>query len=110
MMNIDNASPDDDFEGLPGAELVRQGLRDLRAGELSEYALLMLVAGPRLRGLGIDLPKRDDVLRPFEHRFYEELERTHSAGAYSQYNSLIWRIVSFARALAREQAQSKYSV
>ena len=102
-MPVHKEPPEDDFEGLPGAELVRSGLTDLRAGRLSESALLLLVAAPRLRDLGIDLPEREGIQRPFEHRLYELLEQTHGAAAYSRYNSLIRRIVSFARALARER-------
>jgi hypothetical protein len=93
----------DGFEGLPGGELVRQGLDDLRAGEETELALLVLVAGPRLRDLGIDVSERETIRRPYEHRLYEKLTETCGDAAYSRYNSLIRRIVSFARALARER-------
>ncbi len=84
-------------EGLPGAELVEQGLRDLRAGRITEAALLLLVAGPRLRGLGVPIDEQP-ALRPYEHRLYSLVEERLGTGAHSYYNSLIRRIVSYARA------------
>ena len=90
---------EEELADLPGAELVLPGLRELRAGEPTEGALLVLIAGPRLRELGIDVPERSDIPRPYEHRLYELLEQTHGAGAYSRYGSLIRRVVSFSRAL-----------
>ena len=41
-----------DTSGLPGAELIQQGLDDLAAGRESEAALLVLIGRPRLRELG----------------------------------------------------------
>ena len=82
------------FEGLPGAELVRQGLIDLQNDTESKYSLLLSVAAPRLRGLHIDIPNLSCV-GSFEHRLYDVLEREYGDGAYSQYNALIRRIVSF---------------
>jgi hypothetical protein len=67
---------------------------------------LVLIAGPRLRNLGIRIPERDHP-RPFEHQLYELLEERLGSGAHSYYNSLIRRIVSFARALEREQSRPR---
>jgi len=57
---------------LPGEELVRQGLADLSNNWLSEPALLVLIAGPRLTRLGIAVPEAG-VPRPFEHMLYIRL-------------------------------------
>jgi len=83
---------------LPGQELVEQGLADLAQDRLSESAMLLLIAAPRLGHLGIDVPSRR-FARPIEHLLYEQIEERLGAGAHSHYNSLIRRIVSFARAL-----------
>jgi hypothetical protein len=91
------------FADLPGAELVVKGLRDLAAERASAEALLLLVAGPRLRALGIDVPPCTAAPRPYEHRLYELLERDYGADAFSRYNALIRRMTSFARALERRQ-------
>ena len=88
-----------DLSGLPGEELVRCGVDDLQAGKRTESALLMLVAGPRLRGLGIDVQEPGDIAPPYEHRLYEYLGERYGASGYRRYNAMIRRIVSFARAM-----------
>jgi hypothetical protein len=87
---------------LPGADLVEQGLADLAAGRTTEFSLLLLTAGPSLRRLGIEIPERLSE-RPFNHLLYEKLEERLGDGAYSYYNSLIRRIVSYAHALERRR-------
>lgn len=85
-------------DALPGADLIREGLRDLERGIESVPALLVLVGAPRLRDIGIE------VVDPFprdefaEHRLYELLAAEDSDGAHSRYNALIRRLVSFERA------------
>ena len=87
---------------LPGQELVERGLADLAEGRLTEVSLLLLIAAPRLRRLGLEVPETS-FPRPREHQLYARLEERLGTAAHSQYNSLIRRIVSFARALEREQ-------
>jgi hypothetical protein len=90
---------------LPGEDLVIQGLADLAKGVLSESALLVLVAGTRLRGLGIQVPEWK-LSEPYEHALYSLIEERLGTGAHSYYNSLLRRIVSYAHALEREQSRS----
>ena len=84
-------------DALPGADLIRDGLRDLANGVESVPALLVLVGAPRLRELGIE------VVDPFlhddfpEHRLYDLLAADDADGAHSSYNALIRRLVSFER-------------
>src|SRR5260370_287919 len=89
---------------LPGEELVEQGLADLAQDRVTDQSLLVLIAAPRLRRLGINAPDRR-FPRPCEHELYARLEERLGAGAHSHYNSLIRRIVSYAHALEREQPQ-----
>jgi hypothetical protein len=80
---------------MPGGDLVRQGLDDLRAGSETEAALLVSIGAPRLRRLGFDVPS------PFaapEHRLYLLLARAAGDAAHSRYNALVRRLVSFERA------------
>ncbi len=90
---------EDHFSDLPGGEIVIRGLTDLRAGITSPESLLVLIASPRLRNLGISVPFQNPAQPPHEHQLYSLLEQTMGAGAYSYYNSLIRRMVSFAHAL-----------
>lgn len=85
------------LDGLPGAEIIACGLRDLREGRESVEALLVAIGAPRLRRSGLDVPEhRFD--QP-EHRLYLLLAADHADAAHSRYNSLLRRLVSFERAL-----------
>jgi hypothetical protein len=82
-------------DAVPGEDLVRQGLADLRLGVESEAALLVSVGAPRLRRLGFD------VVSPLpdpEHRLYAWIARSGADAAHSRYNALLRRLVSFERA------------
>lgn len=88
---------------LPGADFVVRGLADLYLGNASEDALLVSIAAPRLRRLGLEvpeLPKRefDGLPEPYEHRLYDLLSEEDPARAHSRYNAVLRRMVSYARA------------
>ena len=95
-----------DAPRLPGQELVDQGLADLAQDLITDCALLVLIAAPRLRRLGIDVPERA-FPEPCEHLLYDRLDERLGLGDHSHYNSLIRRIVSYARALEREQSRKE---
>jgi hypothetical protein len=88
--------------GLPGHELVRAGLEDLAAGRETEAALLVAMAAPRLRALGIDVPAGGGSFP--SHRLYSLLSDSDS-GAHGRYNALVGRIASFARAAEHAAAR-----
>ena len=96
-------NPLDRHRGLPGAELVEQGLDDLAHNRQTDLSLLILIAAPRLSRLGIKIPETS-FPKPYEHELYARLEQRLDTGAHSYYNSLIRRIVSFERALERERS------
>jgi hypothetical protein len=85
-----------DLSIFPGGDLVVKGLEDLRQKKPTEEALLVAIAGPRLRSLGFDVEVPSDFDRPYEHALYEALERRMPNGAHAMYNSLIQKVVSFA--------------
>jgi hypothetical protein len=93
---------------IPGGELVAQGLNDIRSGCVTEHALLLLVASPRLARLGILVPPLPNVKppekEPYEHQLYSLLQ---DRGGYSMYNSLLRRMASFASCLEREKSGKK---
>lgn len=84
------------FDGLPGADILIEGLRDMDRGVESIASLPVAIGGPRLRRLGIAVPP--SAAHP-EHRFYSRLRGAHGDAAHSRYNALIRRLVSFERAL-----------
>ena len=90
------------IDHLPGADLVREGLRDLARGVESVPALLVSIGAPRLRRGGLTIP----VAAPdAEHRLYALLQRDFGDAAHARYNAWIRRLVSFERAL--ELSRSK---
>jgi hypothetical protein len=91
-----------DWVELPGGDLVREGLSDLRLGRETPLALLVAIGAPRLRRLGIAVPS----LEAPEHRLYDLLARDEPDSAHSRYNALIRRLVSFERALECESARA----
>jgi hypothetical protein len=82
---------------LPGVEIVRTGLRDLSRRESSIDALLVSIAAPRLRQLGVRVP--EGLANP-EEALFDRLVERYGDGAHSRYNALIRQVVSFARAAA----------
>lgn len=86
-----------DVGGLPGAELILQGIADLAAGRESIEALLVAVGAPRLRRCGLHVPE-GPIPSP-EHRLYAALARSNPDSAHSRYNALLRRLVSFERAI-----------
>jgi hypothetical protein len=83
-------------EALPGADLIEEGVRDLRERRETIAALLVATGAPRLRRLGIELP--DSLPENPEHRLYELLAKDEPDSAHSRYNAYIRKLVSFERA------------
>ena len=86
----------EEWAGLPGHDLVCQGIEDLARGATTVPAMLVAVGAPRLRRIGLPVP--DHAIDRPEHRLYELLAKDDSDGAHSAYNALIRRLVSFERA------------
>lgn len=84
---------------LPGAELVEEGLKDLRSGKRSVLSFLVLSAETRLRWYGVDVPHVDFGSSAPAHAMYDLLCEQHGSNAYSLYNSYRRRLVSLMRAM-----------
>ncbi len=82
-------------DALPGSELVEAGLADLAREVASVEALLVSVGAPRLRRVGIEVPR---AISDPERKLYDLLAETDPDSAHSRYNALIRRLVSFERA------------
>jgi len=85
-----------EFSHLPGGDLVAKGLADLAGSRETIEALLVSIAAPRLRDLGIPVAT---PLFDAEHRLYERLAREDPDSAHSRYNALLRRLTSFESAL-----------
>ncbi len=82
---------------LPGVEFVRDGIADLAAERETESALLVSMAAPRLRLLGVRLAA---TIPDAEMRLQKRLLAAYGDAAHARYNALRRRIVSFQRAAA----------
>ncbi len=88
---------------LPGAELIVEGLRDLGSGIETAPALLCMIGAARLRHVGIDVPEGP---ADAELRLYALLRAQYPRDAYSRYNALIRRLISFERAAEQERGRA----
>jgi hypothetical protein len=97
----------EDFEALPGRELVEQGLADLRQNLYTSRALLVAIAAANLRRLGLAIPPPERLPLQPELSLYRILHHEQPRNAHAEYNALVRRLVSFERALERERASAK---
>lgn len=97
--------PLESLRDVPGAELVLPGMADLAAGRQTLEALLVEIAAPRLRRLGLDVPELSD--QEPERRLYRWLDSERPKGVHSRYNALIRRLISFAQALEGRVARER---
>ena len=86
--------------GLPGEELVREGLADLQAGRWTIPACLVVIGLPRMRRAGLVRQEPAALPADAELQLYRML-RQAGGDAYSRYNALLRRLVSFEQALDR---------
>ncbi len=108
-------APTDLLTGLPGEELIRQGLLDFTEDRQTIPACLVSIAQPRLRRAGL-LPPTSDLRPPSsdpsaptpdsELRLYRMLRQTDS-DAYSRYNGLLRELVSFEQALDHRRSRQR---
>ncbi len=87
-----------ELEGLPAAELIASGLRDLSAGVQTAEACLVACATIRLRDLGLFLPEHLGLPEEPELMLYKTLGQEHE-DPYYRYNSLRQELDSFIAAL-----------
>jgi hypothetical protein len=90
--------PDDLLAGLPGEELLRQGLADFQAHRRTVPACLVGIAQSRLSRAGLLAMPIVALDAEPELQLYRLLCR-EPGDAYSRYNALIRELVSFESAL-----------
>jgi hypothetical protein len=99
---------DELLTGLPGEDLVREGLADARAGRCTIPAVLVSIARPRLQRAGL-FPS-DAPLPPAEAELQlYRLLRQSGGDAYSRYNALLRELVSFEQELDYCQSRKRPS-
>ena len=97
-----------DLTGLPGAEKVERGVRDLNAGRVTVESLLVAMAPTRLRELGLAIGEGVDLPENPEIELYHLLGRTQN-DAYYRYNALRRELDSFLAALQSRKGRAANS-
>jgi len=90
-----------EWDDLPGAELVRKGLRDAELGNITPESLLLEVGKARLEACGIVVPPQLSCQEDAELRLYRLLGALEPSDTYSAYRSLLRRFISFEAGLER---------
>lgn len=88
-----------DWSGLPGGDLVVQGLDDLTRGIHSAPAALVSLASTRLRRAGVPVPAAERLVAEPDFTLYRLLAAEDPDGAHSPLQRAFRRLVSFERAL-----------
>jgi hypothetical protein len=104
MVNLENVRL---CAGLPGADLVADGLVDVAAGRETVAGELVKIGSWRLRACGLEVVVDDDDALDADRRLYRLLGAMHGKAAHSQYNALIRQLVSFERALEQRRWRSR---
>jgi hypothetical protein len=93
------------LDGLPGCDLIHEGLTDLRAGRHTIAACMVRIASPRLTRAGLINPEAI-ATEGVELELYQLLSGEGDR-AYSRYNSLLRELVSFEHALDHRISRSR---
>jgi len=92
------------LEQLPGGELIRRGLTDYAAGRVTQESCLLAVGWSRLQRGGLPLPAKSPVRFPEPEMQLYNILRSELGDAYSRYNALIRRLISFEQSLEQQKA------
>jgi hypothetical protein len=95
------------FAGLPGADLIWEGLRDVEDKRDTVPGLLVQIGSPRLRRCHVPVPVSEEKALDADRRLYSLLGREFGNEAHSRYNALIRQLVSFERALEQRLSRSE---
>ena len=87
------------IENVPGGELISQGIADYTAGRITPESCLVAVGWPRLERSGLALPPAVRERFPEPELQLYRLLLLENGDAYSRYNSLVRRLVSFEQSL-----------
>jgi hypothetical protein len=93
-----------DLSGLPNADAVERGVRDLHAGHTTAEALLVATAPTRLRELGVVVDAGVELPQEPELALYNLLGETHD-DPYYRYNALRRGLDSFIAALQSRKSR-----
>ncbi len=95
------------LDHLPGGERIARGLAEATEGRLTEGALLVAIAWPRLQALGLSPSPDAARIEDPELQLYAMLRTQEPAVAYVRYNALVRELSSFVSALELQRARGQ---
>jgi hypothetical protein len=95
------------FAGLPGADLVVEGLGDLALGRETVAGELVKMGSRRLQDCGVVVQVEAEDALEADRRLYRLLGSQHGNAAHSRYNALVRELVSFERALEQRTSRAR---
>jgi hypothetical protein len=87
-----------DYSHLPGGDFISRGLLDHSEGKITPESCLIEVGRPRLARSGIAIGPRLPLTLGDPHRQLYHLLLQLGGDAYSRYNALLRRLISFEQA------------
>lgn len=92
------------FEQLPGGDLIHRGLSDYAEGRVTPEACLLAVGWSRLERGGLRMPVKSPLHFPQPEMQLYSILSGQGGDAYSRYNSLLRRLISFEQSLEHQKA------
>ncbi len=94
------------LDQLPGGELISRGLADYAKGHVTPESCLLAVGWSRLQRGGLLMPAKSPVSFPEPEMQLYALLRSEPGDAYSRYNALLRRLISFEQSLEQQKAHA----
>ncbi len=94
------------LENLPGGDLIQRGIADYASGRVTPESCLLAVGWGRLKRGGLEMPARAAERFPQPELQLYELLCAETGDAYSRYNALLRRLISFEQSLEHQKARS----
>ncbi len=91
------------LDQLPGGELIRRGLADYAEGRVTPESCLLAVGWSRLQRGGLPMPAKTPVSFPEPEMQLYSILRSEAGDAYSRYNALLRRLISFEQSLEQQK-------
>ncbi|WP_395747020.1 hypothetical protein [Prosthecobacter sp.] len=94
------------LDQLPGEDLIRRGLADYSEGRITPESCLLAVGWSRLQRSGLPMPVSSPARFPEPEMQLYALLCAEKGDAYSRYNALVRRLISFEQAMEKQKGNA----
>jgi len=89
-----------DLDQYPGGDLIQQGIIDSQANRQTIFSCLIQIGFPTLSKMNLLPPEIQLLTQEDAELTLYRILRSETGDAYSRYNALMRRLISFERAIA----------